>query len=260
MKKLMSILMAMMMAAALLGTVAFAEETVQPEGGRKFESHWAIAGGLVTIDFEEEGYRVAIELCNAADNSGEIWEYNCLYSAEQDALTAVSAVKRCYTFDAETFEQIFGEDEYNLFMEEDMDIRFTVSEEGKLLWQDSVENAGADLEFVNIGCFDGQWTTDEEEDLWAEISWNGLDEEEFFYTVFIHRGQVEFLMNGFYNPETGKLECMGTATQWVDNGQGGFDPVEDGENYEAFFSMLENGNLLFETANGIEMHPDDSEG
>ncbi len=263
MKKILSILMALALCVTLVGA-ALAESTAagddfesfpQPEGGKKFEGNWAIAGGLVQIVYEEEGYRVAIQFPNVVDLKGETYAYNCYYNAEQDRLEAISAAKHVYTIDPETNDELPAEGGYDLFAAEDMDVSFSIDANGKLIWNDSVENAGADLEFVNIGRFEGQWMSEGEEDLWAEIMWNGLDEEEFFYTVFIHRGPVEFLMNGFYNAETGKLECMGTATQWVENAEGGFDPVEDGETYEAFFSMLENGNLLFEAANGIEMVP-----
>ncbi|MBQ6175401.1 MAG: hypothetical protein IJK28_12360 [Clostridia bacterium] len=259
MKKLLSILLAMMMAVTLLSTAALAEEDTypQPEGGKKFDSNWAIMGSLVEIYYEEEGYRVAIHSLNNDDLTGTIWEYNCHYSEEHDALEAMSAIKRGYRLDPMTLDEIPGEEEYELFLEENMDIHFTVNEEGKLLWSDSVENAGADLEFQNIGRFAGQWKAMEEEDLWTEIRWAGLNEETFFYTVFISRGPVEFSMQGLYNPETGKLECTGTARTWEPDGEGGFNAVEDGETYEAFFSMMDNGSLLFETANGIEMLPQD---
>ena len=260
MKKLMSILLAVMLAATLVSAVAFAEEESypQPEGGKKFESNWAIPCGMVEINYEEAGYRVFIDLYNMGENAGAIWEYNCLYNDEKDVLEAISAIKRGYSFDPETFDLIEGENEYELFLEEGMDINFTINADGKLVWNDSQENAGADLEFQNIGNFEGRWVN-EEEGVWTEIAWLGHDDEDtFWYDVYIHRDGAdgaftEFLMHGFYNPETAKLECMGTATHFT-LVEGAFVPDEDdGESYDAFFSKMEDGTLLFETANGIEL-------
>ena len=126
-----------------------------------------------------------------------------------------------------------------------------------MTWADGRENAGADLEFQPIGNFSGIWKNEAEE-VYVEISWEGLaSSEDFYYTVFIRRGveehSVDFHMQGLYNRESGKLEASGTAVSYVKNSEGGFDPVEDSETYEAFFSMQENGKLMFETANGIDL-------
>ena len=88
------------------------------------------------------------------------------------------------------------------------------------------------------------------------MTWEGLlSDETFYYTVFIHRGQVEFNLQGLYDWESGKLTCSGTAVEWVFDGQGAYNPVESAETYEAIFSLMDNGHLLYETANGIEMEP-----
>ena len=40
------------------------------------------------------------------------------------------------------------------------------------------------------------------------------------------------------------------------NASGEYDYQDDGETVDAIFSILENGNLLYETANGIELEYD----
>ena len=62
MKKLISILVAVMM--VVIACAAFAEGTPQPEAGKKFEGNWVIPGGLAQIVYEEEGYRVSLEIIN----------------------------------------------------------------------------------------------------------------------------------------------------------------------------------------------------
>ena len=75
MKKLMSLLMAVMMLAAF-ACAASADEVPQPEAGKKFESDWAIPGGIAQIVYEEEGYRVLLEK-DEADGTGSLWQYSC---------------------------------------------------------------------------------------------------------------------------------------------------------------------------------------
>lgn len=244
MKKMMSILLAVMMAVTLAGTAVLAEDealgSAQPEGGKKFESNWAFGGGLIQINYEEEGYRVYVDLLNNADMTGNIWEYACFYQEDNDALDAFVAVKRNYAVDPATGSRIDGEIEYEGFLEDGQEVLFTIDESGKLIWQEGRENAGADLEFVNIGGFDGLWTNDEKE-TWVDITWEGLDQERFYYTVFIQRGsgdsETVSNLTGRFNPETGKLEC-------VDH-EGG-TPI-------AVFSEPADGRIVYEIDGGIEL-------
>ena len=82
-----------------------------------------------------------------------------------------------------------------------------------------------------------------------EFIWKGLNEETYCYEVYLHRGDdttyTEFIMNGLYNEETGKLECVGHS---VDAG--------DTEIYDAIFSLTPEGKLLYEAANGIILEYD----
>ena len=112
MKKWRKIALALMMALFLLCTAALAEETPQPEGGKKFESNWAKMGGLIEIVYEEEGYRVSVDLFNQDDNTGTLWEYACYYVEEIDSLESISSRKSRYTMNPLTLDRTFGENEY----------------------------------------------------------------------------------------------------------------------------------------------------
>ena len=248
MKKVLGMLLIAMLVCALGCAAALADEVPQPEGGKKFESNWAIMGGLVEINYEEEGYRVLIDLCNNEDMSGTIREYSCYYSEDRDALVSVSSAKRTYTSDPSTLERTESDVEYKDAGEGGQEAVFTINENGKLIWTDeSDKEAGADLEFSDIGTFKGTWRSAEgEEPVWVDFTWSGLNEETYSYFVYLHRGDddvyTEFIMNGLYDPETGKLTCKGNSV----------DPA-DKEEYEAVFSMAGNGQLLYEAANGILM-------
>ncbi len=259
MKKLFGILLAVMLAVTAM-SCAFAEsETVpQTEAGKKFDTNWAAPGYNMQVFYEEEGYRVRIDEPDVMNDSGTEWEYSCFYNAEKDALESVSSSKRTYTYDADR-TQVSGLPEYDDVDEEGQVTVFAIGADGKLTWQDARGNAGEGLVFENIGRFEGVYRNEAEE-VEVKIVWLGLSEDEMWYDVFIKRGNdesyVDFGMRGFYNPETGKLEAMGTAMTFTKNAEGAYDVTEDTESYDAFFSFNENNNLVYETANGIELEYD----
>ena len=246
----------LMATSVIAGTSALAESDVypQPEGGKKFETNWGITGGKVDINYEEEGYRVQVELENFDNMSTTVWNYNCSYAQEKDALVSMSSSKYTYTTDINTSEQTNGVYAYDGLDEEGQESVFTISDKGTLLWKDGRENAGADLEFTNIGFFDGTYANKNEK-VSAQFSWEGLyDEDSFFYTVYLRVGEgesyTEYLMRGFFNPETKKLECDGAGTVFHRNAEGGYDAVEElTDNFEVVFSKTADGKVLYETSN-----------
>ncbi len=256
MKKLMALLMAVMMMALLCAASGEEAPAVDP-AGLKFDSDWAVEDGIMHIYQEEEGYRVDIKLYNQ-ETGGSVWEYSCLYNGQEDQLVSVSALRRDFTLD-DMLEEVYAEESAYEFFAENESI-FIINDEGLLLWNDPVDHAGDGLTFRNIGRFEGNWKGDHVK---VRIVY---DEFEGFYSVLLTRvgdetTYTDFLMNGVYNPETGKLEALGTATTFtLVNGEY-VAGEEDGETYEAFFSWNENGTLIFEAENGIELEWDlDSEG
>lgn len=244
-----------------LDFIAAEDEAVpQPEGGKKFERDWAIAGGLVEIYYEEEGYRVTLTKENG-DGTGALWQYSCYYMEDTDSLLSVSSSRTNFTINPDNGETVYGEEVYEGIDEEGKSTVFSIDEHGCLIWKDAHDDAGAGLEFANIGRFNGLWRNDAEE-VEAEFMWNGLTEDEMFYTVYITRGKTDgdhyavFLMNGSFDPAAGKLTAYGTSMLFTKNASGEYESSEDGESYDAVFSMMENGRLLFETANGIELEYD----
>ena len=260
MKKLISVLLAIMMLGAIACT-ASADEVPQPEAGKKFESNWAIAGGLAQIVYEEQGYRVMLEITKD-DGTGSTWEYSCYYLEDKDCLSAVSSSKTNFRIDPDTGDRIPGETVYD--GDEEKGTEFTIDADGFLIWKDGHEDAGAGLKFANIGEFEGVWKNEAAETE-AEFRWNGATADEMFYTVYILRGKTDgetyasFLMNGTYDPATGKLTADGTCTVFKKNAEGKYVTENDGETYDAVFSRMEDGRVLFETDNGIELEYDTQE-
>ncbi|MBR6029349.1 MAG: hypothetical protein IKP40_09690 [Clostridia bacterium] len=260
MKKIISILLAAMMLA--LFACAAADAVPQSEGGKKFESDWAMSDGLVQIYYEEEGYRVAVDLRDPETGGGSLWEYACFYHEDTDSLVSVTSMRTDYTVNPDTGDQVFGDSVYEDFDDENQATEFTITEDGcYLIWNNGRENPGAELQFVDIGRFEGVWRNEDEE-VEVEFRWNGSDPDYFFYTVYIQRGKSDadtyasFLMNGSYDPITKRLSADGTCTLFTKNASGEYDTSDDGESYDAFFSKTEDGKLYYETANGIELEYD----
>ena len=260
MKKLISILMAIMMIGVLACT-ATADEVPQPEAGKKFESSWAIPGGLAEIYYEEQGYRILVDI-GKMDGTGSVWEYACYYHEDTDSLVSASSSRTDYAITTDTGDKIFATAAtYEGLDEENQGAEFTIDKDGFLIWKDKRDDAGAGLKFANIGQFEGVWKNKQEETE-AQFMWNGMTEEEMFYTVYITRGNKDgeryalYLMNGTYDPATGKLSAIGTCTLFTKKADGQYESSDDGETYDAFFSKTEDGKVLYETANGIELEYD----
>ena len=259
MKKLISLLMAVMMLAAF-ACAASADEVPQPEAGKKFESDWAVPGGIAQIVYEEEGYRVLLEK-DEADGTGSLWQYSCYYHEDTDTLLSAFSSRTAYTIRPETGDKVYGDAVYEGLDEENQGTEFAIDEDGFLIWKDGHDDAGAGLKFADIGRFEGVWKNETEETE-AEFLWNGASEDEMFYTVYILRGKTDgekyasFLMNGTYDPAAGKLTAYGTCTLFTRNASGEYESSDDGESYDAVFSMTEDGKLFYETDNGIELEYD----
>ena len=250
MKKWMGFLLAFMMLFAVVGAVS-ADEVPQPEAGKKFESWWAIPGGVAQIFYEEEGYRVMIDV-TADDGTGAIWEYACYYHEDTDNLVSVSSARRNYTVNPDTGEIAEAADyAYEGLDEENQSSEFSIDADGFLIWNDAREGMGAGLKFADIGAFDGVWKNEGEE-AEVEFLWNGQTEDGMFYTVYVTTGKKDadqyalYLMNGTFDPAARKLTAEGTRTVFTKNASGEYDSEDDGESYEAVFSITEDGKLLSE--------------
>ena len=252
MKKLLSLVLVAVMALTVVGA-ACADEFPEPEGGKKFGTNWAIFGMDVSIVYEEEGYRVCIEGYDPTELRGQVWEYSCYYNEEKDVLESVSSSKYEYTVNEETGDRIYGDYEY-----QDLDIDnnstvFAIDENGMLTWEDGRGNDGVDLEFTDIGEFEGCWRNDEA-GVWAEIEWSS-DEDEYGYHVYVNNGEDKPEYDAYeciYDPESKKLAAKARTTLWKDDGEGGYDPVELGE-AEITLSMTEDGKLVLEGEQPVEM-------
>ena len=260
MKKLFAMILALTLAATLCFG-ALADEVPQPEGGKKFESDWAIFGMTVNINYEEEGYRVYIKSSDPYEHRGSEWEYSCYYHEDEDALVSVSSSKNDYTEDPESGYPNRGEPIYQGMDTEGNETVFTINAEGLLEWKDGRGQDGADLQFTNIGRFEGFWIS-EDGKISADIYWSDSElAGEYGYTVYLHEegdeSYANYNLHGLYNPGSGKLVTTGSVSINRLNADGGYDeevvPADPNEPWEIIFSSLGGGRILLERDNGYEL-------
>lgn len=259
MKKLICAILSVILAA--MCCTALADEYPEPEGGKKFNTNWAIFGMTVEIDYEEEGYRVYIKASDPHEKNGTEWEYSCFYNAERDELISISSSKNPWYMDPATGESVRGEYEYQGFDDEGQETTFRIDEDGYLTWQDGRGEAGADLVFSDIGAFKGFWKS-EDGKIYADIEWCDSEiGDEYGYNVFLHdegeESYAEYVLHGLYSRETGKLETTGSVTIYRLKTEGGYDteeiPADPAEPLEIIFSNMGGGRILLERDNGYEL-------
>ena len=256
-------ILCLILAAALLvlsACAACADEVPQPEAGKKFDTDWALFGMTVSIVYEEEGYRVDIRGYDPAEGKGSVWEYACWYNAEKDVLESTVSMKYSFSVDAATGEENVGDFEYDDFDGEGQVTVFAVNENGKLTWKDGRGQDGADLEFSDIGRFDGTWVN-LEKNVWVDITWND-DENDYGYDVVLYSvgddSIPETHLKGLYNVKTAKLECLDPESyaDWFDNGP------EDMQDPAEILYFTENGSLFLQSEEAglanFDFLPDDS--
>ncbi len=253
MKKLVGILLVVSLALSLACATAFADEVPQPEGGKKFESDWAIFGMTAEIYYEEEGYRVYIRSTDPYEKNGTEWEYSCFYNEEKDALLSVSSSKNSWTENPETGDIQRGDYEYQGLDDEGQTTVFAVNADGCLTWEDGRGSDGADLVFTDIGRFRGYWNSEDGE-TWAEILWSDSEiGDDYGYHVYFHEstenGFSDYSLHGLYDPETRKLTVSGPVAVSTLNAEGEYDTEEAKEPAELVFSALEDGKILLERDN-----------
>ena len=237
MKRWIALLAALVM--TLLCAVSLAEEAVvNSEALQLFSSEWADGFTDVRIYAEEDHWRVRI---TGAGGSTE-WDYCCRYDEAQKMLTTLDTdnVKTEIRIDEEGSE-IERKDVYN-----DGKASFFLNEEGKLIWDDEKEDAGAGFAFEKIGWFAYDfysehytmnvfWDVDEEEDgtIHAGLKVQIEQDDEQSYTSWTY--------SAAYNAEDNTLVAfLGTKEVQEAAGEALATIYYDGE---AVFSWDEEGGL-----------------
>ena len=110
--------------------------------GHHFVGEWN--DGRVSVEIRErmDGYDVSV-LASGSAFDGAFWVYSCVYDEETDSLITDGelAEKHEYTYSED------GEDYSEKLVYDDCEAMFRLNEDGKLLWYEKKEDAGAGLAF-----------------------------------------------------------------------------------------------------------------
>ena len=210
MRKWIALLAALGLVFLCAVTMAEEESMANPEAVRLFSSEWADGLASVRIYAQEDYWRVWI---SSADCTQE-WDYCCRYDEARKALVTADTdnLKTEIRIDEEGSE-IERKEVYN-----DGRASFFLNEEGKLIWDDEKEDAGAGFAFEKIGWFQGVWISGEDLDSRYELYcyWDVEEpsEGEIFsgYKVEIERYEGEaythWVYSCVYNPENDTLQSL----------------------------------------------------
>ena len=144
MKKLTAVILALMLAAVCCAAALADETEMEQEAVKLFDSDWVGVAGHVSAAYMDGYWSVEVI---SGDYTVE-WDYFCVYDEEKKALVSSDEgygnTKTVISRDLEGSE-IGREVQYS-----DGQAEFTVNENGKLVWKDLKEDAGAGAEFDGL--------------------------------------------------------------------------------------------------------------
>ena len=240
MKKLTAALLGLMLALCVCCLPALAEEKAGDDAAGAFVSKWVNEEGTVEIVRQDDELKAQI-VRGGEYPAATCWEYSVAYDAETGTLVSVRpGVKLAITFGEE------GGFDISETLREGCEAGFALDAQGRLVWQDDMENPGGGEAFAKIGNYDCTvWVCDrasieiywEEEGYKVSVTWASSAFEE-----------TEWMYSCYYDPETDSLMDPGTGIRSESvYGEGGemvshTDVYDDGE---AVFSLDADGHLVW---------------
>lgn len=242
MKKMIAALLALMM--ALLCAVSVAEEpaeTPATDAQKMFDSAWICGSSTVEAWYMGGIWEVLVSLNYGATK----WDYTCIYDEEQKALVSLDSeanVKSVISLDEE------GSEADREVLDTEAKASFTLNENGRLVWKDEKEDAGAGMEFEKIGWFAGTFACG---DYLLDCVWDIEEpvEGEVYsgYRVNIvledDNGRTEWNYTCAYDPETETLTAPFGSKEFLPNGSEAFEIIYDDGSASFFFD--EEHNLIW---------------
>ena len=269
MKKMIAMLIALMMALSLTAALGEDYDDVQdnPEMTAMFYSDWV--SGTSHIMIFPIGEEANVQVWN--DDESILWQYTCIWDADKKVLATNT---NGY---GEKYSRILDEEgaEISRTLEkENIQAVFSLNGDGRLIWQDAEEDAGAGRIYDKIGWFAGDWEcAGEDGSLYqASIIWDveevqgesGAEAYSGYKVNIVKYGadgvNLYWDYTGQYDPETDSLNVFGSKSYQTEEDA----PIENAyDNGSAIFTMHDQcvfwrdlteedagSGLAFESANG----------
>ena len=206
MKKLLALVLVLCLAIGVTAALAEDEEDFRsytednPEA-MPYVSAWVAEDGDWRVEgFDEDSIKIMV-VHKLGDNKEDVWEYTLALNPEKTALVAVPLGLH-YRQDTVSLE--WDETYY-----EDGDATFTITEDGKLVWQDVKEDAGKGLEFQKIGSFFGCHMVKDDIDVLFYDWYDGQYDIRCY--KYDEKGEIaaDAILKGDYDPETDTVTAEG---------------------------------------------------
>ncbi|MBQ8073562.1 MAG: hypothetical protein IJ231_07340 [Clostridia bacterium] len=251
MRKIMATLLALTMALVLNCALAMAEDAEEKTyaeehpGVVKYDGYWVSEDGgtLIEIGVRLDGVEMVIYR-TPGQKEFTSWEYLLTYDDATGALHSDNGMKS-----TNTVQEDGGLGSSSVYEYEGGQADFSINEEGRLVWKDLKEDAGAGQTFIPIGGFLGDYVCDR-----ASISfrWN-----EGHYAVDINWADSAMVNNiwqyvGEYDPAARTVTAKGLYQKLTYKEDGTVDTDADFEEREvsAVFSFDEDFNLIWTSPDG----------
>ena len=238
MKKIIAALLALMM--ALLCVAAMAEEH-ENEAQKMFDSAWVCGPSTVEAWYMGGIWEVVVSVGYGASK----WDYTCIYDEEAKTLVSLDSetnVKSIITIDEE------GSEADREVTDTEAKAVFSLNENGRLIWKDEKEDAGAGMEFEKIGWFSGTFACG---DYLLDCVWDVEEPAEgeihSGYRVSItleeENGRTEWYYACAYDPETNTLSAPFGSKEFLPAGSEAFEIIYD--DGSATFCFDDEHNLIW---------------
>ncbi len=247
MKRIMAILLALVLICTFAMAENLEDKTYAQEhpGVMNYDGYWISedASTLIEIMVRLDGVEMVIYK-TPGQKEFTSWEYLLTYDDATGILHSDDGMKS-----TNTVQEDGGLGSASVYEFEDGQADFSINEEGRLVWKDLKEDAGAGQTFISIGSFLGDYACDR-----ANISfrWN-----EGHYAVEINWADSAMVNNtwqyvGEYDPATRTVTAKGLSQKLTYKEDGTVDTEAGFEEREvsAVFSFDENYNLIWASPDG----------
>ena len=249
MKKGFALITALMVALTMGCAAALAEldDSVPPSTPemKAYESIWISDDGetRIWIGRQDEGFQIeAVQ--KTGEDSFNSWGYLAMFDGESKSIrNAIGTKDSCVYRD--------GREEVQENLGDEFKADFSINENGKLIWKDYQDDAGAGLALTRIGNFAGKYGA---ERATIDFVWNVHEND---YSILVSWGQSawetwDYQMKGTYDPETETVTAKGLKQLLTYKDDGEIDTTADPQEAEVdgVFSFDENGGLVWKSSTG----------
>ena len=212
---------------------------------KAYESSWISDDGQtrIRIGRQDKGFQIEVVKFTGED-SFDSWEYLAGFDEETKSIRDALGMKEACVIkegEAEVRERLF----------DGIRADFSLDGDGRLIWKDAQEDAGAGTAFTNIGNFIGSYVC---ERAVIDFVWNVHEND---YSILVSWGQSawetwDYQLKGAYDPDTETVTAKGLKQLLTYKDDGEIDLEADAQeaDVDGVFTFDGNGGLIWKSTTG----------